>query len=132
MSRIGITDAFARYGAKLANAQWSVSAWTPAGNLVVSLWDHHYRKGKPGTMEFSASMARWSGHGNTEFRRNVSDAFSKKSKVHLVVAKTDEIGHVEAGKDASLIKKEFFVRDDLIGEVSELNGDDIVFRFRKA
>jgi len=83
-------------------------------------------------MEFAASMSRWSGHGNTEFRRNVADAFKKKAAVRLVVAKTNDISHVEAGKDASLIKKEFFPREELIGEVTELNGDDFVFRLTGA
>ena len=45
MSRLGISEAFAKYGATLRNPQWSVSAWAREGSLVVSLWDHHYRKG---------------------------------------------------------------------------------------
>jgi hypothetical protein len=131
MSKLGITEAFAKYGAKLNNPQWSVSAWAVDGSLVVSLWDHHCRKGRPGTMEFSDSMSRWSGHGNTEFKRNVVDAFQKRSRVRLVIAKTSETTYVDSGKGASLVKKEFFTREDLIGEVAELNGDNFVFCFRK-
>ena len=66
MARLAITEAFAHYGATLRNPQWSVSAWTPNGSLVVSVWEHHYRKGQPGTMEFEDSLSRWSGHGNVE------------------------------------------------------------------
>lgn len=131
MSRLGITEAFARYGATLKNAQWSVSAWAPDGSLVVSLWDHHWRKSAPGTMEFAGSLDRWGGHGNAEFRENVAKAFAKKAKVRLVIVKTDEIARVEAGEDASLIKKEFFLRDDLVGEVLELRDPFYAFRFRK-
>ncbi len=69
-------------------------------------------------------MSRWSGHGNTEFKRNVVDAFQKRSRVRLVIAKTSETTYVDSGKDASLVKKEFFTREDLIGEVAELNGDN--------
>lgn len=58
MSRLGISEAFAKYGATLRNPQWSVSAWAPDGSLVVSLWDHHYRKGLPGTIEFTDSLGR--------------------------------------------------------------------------
>jgi hypothetical protein len=132
MAHLGIVEAFGRYGATLRNPQWSVSAWAPDGSLVVSLWDHHYRKGSPGTMEFTGSFSRWSGHGNSEFRENILKAFSNKSTVRLVIVKTNEISRVEAGKDASAIKKEFFLRDDLVGRVSELSGDTYVFQFRKA
>ena len=52
MSTLQISEAFKRYGARLKNVQWSVSAWTPDGELVVSLWAHHYQKGTPGAMEF--------------------------------------------------------------------------------
>ena len=55
-------------------------------------------------MEFSGSLDRWSGHGNKEFRENLSKAFVAKSKIRLVIVRTDEIARVEAGKDASNIK----------------------------
>jgi hypothetical protein len=132
MAHLGIVEAFGRYGATLRNPQWSVSAWAPDGSLVVSLWDHHYRKGPPGTMEFTGAFSRWTGHGNTEFRENVHKAFSDKATVRLVIVKTDEVARVEGGEDASTIKKEFFLRDDLVGCVSELSGDQYVFQFRKA
>ncbi len=131
MSRLGMTEAFAKYGAALKNAQWSVSAWAPDGSIVVSLWNHHWRKSPPGTMEFSGSFDRWSGHGNAEFRENVARAFAAKSKVKLVIVKTDQIARVEAGDDASALRKEFFVRDDVVGEVSSLAGPNYVFRFTR-
>lgn len=132
MAKLGITAAFGRYGAALRNPQWSVSAWARDGSLVVSLWDHHSRKGPPGTLEFTGSMDRWSGHGNKEFRENIAKAFAARNRVRLVVAKTNETARVEAGEDASTVEKEFFVREDLVGEVVEVKGDQYVFRFRKA
>lgn len=132
MARLGITEAFSRYHAELKNPQWSVSAWATDGSLVVSLWDHHYRKGPPGTMEFTGSLNRWTGHGNAEFRQNIAKAYAAQALVRLVIVKTDEITRVEAGDDASTIRKEFFLRDDLVGEVIELKGDEYVFQFRKA
>lgn len=132
MARLGIKAAFAHYGAVLRNVQGSVSAWTPTGELVVSLWDHHCRKGAPGTIEFADSFDRWSGAGNNEFRANVSRALAKGSRVRLVLVKARHIAHVESGEDASKIDKDFFVRDDLIGEVAEIIGPAYLFRFRKA
>jgi len=133
MARLGINAAFAEYGAVLKNPQWSVSAWTPNGELVISLWDHHFRKGAPpGMMDFADSFDRWSGHGNKEFRENVTKAHAAGSCIRLVIAKTDQIAHVEAGEDASKIHKEFFLRDDLVGSVHELTGDRYVIRFQHA
>jgi hypothetical protein len=44
MPDLGLVQAFARYGAKLKNPQWSMCALAPNGDLVVSLWVHHHRK----------------------------------------------------------------------------------------
>jgi hypothetical protein len=131
MARIGIKDAFATYGANLHNVQWSVSAWAADGSLVVSLWAHHYRAGPSGTVEYADSLARWKGPGNNEFRKNVAKAFAKRSRVRLVVASTIETSHVQAGEDASKIKKDFDPKVDLIGKVAELDGENYVFRFAR-
>lgn len=131
MSKLGITDAFAQYGATLKNPQWSVSAWAPDGSLVVSLWDHHYRKGPPRTMEFADSVNRWSGHGNREFRENIARAYAEGKDVSLVVAKTEQVARVQAGEDASKIPKEFFTRKDLVGRVIEFDGDRYAVQFRE-
>ena len=131
MARLGITEAFARYNATLRNPQWSVSAWSPVGELVVSLWDHHYRKGPPGTMEFSDTFERWAGHGNNEFRANVRKAYEDQAVVRLVIVKTDQVERIEAGEDASTVKKEFFLRDDLVGRVVSIDKEQYVFRFHR-
>ena len=131
MASVGLKDAFARYGATLRNVQWSVSAWTPAGELVVSLWEHHRRKGEPGSLEFADCADRWSGPGNKEFRDNLDKAYREQSRVRLIIVHTDEVARVEAGEDASKVKKEFFVRDDLIGEVIEWGGKQYAFRFKR-
>lgn len=131
VGKLGITAAFAQYGAILKNPQWSVSAWAPDGSLVVSLWDHHYRKGAAGAMEFADSLDRWSGHGNREFRKNVAAAYAAGKDVRLVVAKTEETARVQAGEDASKIPKEFFTRPELVGKVIELAGDRYAIRFTK-
>lgn len=132
MARLGITEAFARYKAMLRNPQWSVSAWSQSGELVVSLWDHHYRKGPAGTMEFADTFERWAGHGNNEFRVNVLKAFEEQSPVRLVIVKTDQVDRVEAGEDASSLRKEFFLRDELVGKVVEIDGNQYVIRFHRA
>ncbi len=132
MPRLGIKQAFARYGATLRNVQWSVSAWAPDGSLVVSLWAHHYRRGTAGTAEYAATTDSWDGPGKNEFRENVERAFREQVPVRLVVVSTSETGHVEAGKDASQVHKDFHVRPDLIGRVLAFDGSNYVFSFAKA
>lgn len=133
MAVLGIKEAFGKYGAKLKNMQWSVSAWRPDGGLVVIVWAHHHRMGPtPGTMEFADSAARWQGPGNAEFRTNVAKAFADKSPVYLVLATTPETKRIQAGEDASKVKKEFRLRDELVGKVVEWDGENYVLRFSKA
>lgn len=131
MPRLGIKEAFARYGATLRNVQWSVSAWAPDGSLVVSLWAHHYRRGPGGTAEYAATTARWDGPGKNEFKDNVERAFQDQSTIRLVIVSTHETDHVESGKDASLVVKEFHVRPDLVGRVIAFDGSNYVFSFHK-
>ena len=92
MATKGISEAFAKYGARLKNVNWSVSAWNSTGELVLSLWAHHYRKGEDGSAEYSGKLSRWAGPGNNEFRANISDAFERKSSVRLVVVQTPLAG----------------------------------------
>lgn len=132
MAKLGIKDAFARYGAVLRNVQWSVSAWAPDGALVVSVWAHHARPRTPGALVFEAHASRWKGPGNTEFRENVTRALETGAPLRLVVVTTDEADRVEASEDASKIRKDFSIREDLLGKVEEWDGNRYVFRFTKA
>jgi hypothetical protein len=131
MATKGISEAFAKHGARLKNVNWSVSAWNAAGELVLSLWAHHYRKGEGGSAEYFGKLSRWAGPGNSEFRANISDAYERRSPVRLVVVQTESIDHVDSGEDASKVKKDFSARDDLVGEVTEFDGENYVIRFRR-
>jgi hypothetical protein len=131
MATKGISEAFAKYGARLKNVNWSVSAWNAAGELVLSLWAHHYRKGEGGSAEYSGKLSRWAGPGNSEFRANISDAYERKSPVRLVVVQTENIDHVESGADASKVKKDFTARVEMVGEVVELDDVNYVVRFKR-
>jgi hypothetical protein len=132
MPKLTLTEAFARYDAVLRNVQWSVSAWNPKGQLVVSLWAHHYRKGPVGTAEYADRVDRWSGPGNSEFRKNIAQAFAAGSDVRLIVVSTPEARRVETGEDASHIPKDFDAREDLVGKVVLFDGENYVIRFSRA
>ncbi|MGO4478704.1 hypothetical protein AB4Z32_20855 [Massilia sp. 2TAF26] len=133
MADFGIERAFARFGAKLHNVQWSVSAWNTNNELVVSLWAHHYDRNSPaGVAEYFDRLDRWRGPGNAEFRNNLTRAYEARSVVRLVVASTHEVDYVQSGKDASTVKKSFDPRTDLIGELILLDGENYRFRFGRA
>lgn len=93
--------------------------------------DSSLSKSPDGSAEYFGSVSRWSGPGNTEFRQNLSEAFTRKAPIRLVVVQTEEISHVESGGDTSKVKKDFSVRYDLIGEVVEYDGENYVLRFQR-
>lgn len=131
MADLGFSEAFAEYGAKLKNVQWSVCADAPDGALVVSLWQHHFDPPKNGLITCRGSFARWSGPGNAEFRQKVTAAFNTKQPIKLVIARTESTDAVESGADASVLKKAFSIKKDWIGRVVSLEGDDYVFEFAR-
>lgn len=118
MAKKLISECFWAYGAKQENVQWSVSAWTDDGSLVVSLWSHHKSEPEPGVWVFEDRFDRWSGPGNSEFRRNVGEAFERDAVLRLVLAKTSEVSRVQRGDDVNTIAKTFSVRPEWVGRVT--------------
>lgn len=130
--KIGISEAFRKYGATLKNVNWSVSSWVNDETLIVSLWNHHHLKGRgPNVLAFGDRFDRWSGLGNAEFRRNVTRAYESDAVVRLVIARTLEPNRVQNGEDGSKIPKTFSVRQDLLGSVVEIDGENYVIEFRR-
>jgi hypothetical protein len=130
---LGFAEAFARYGAKLRNVQWSVCAVSSKGELVVSLWEELFdKKAIDGALHYRDTFSRWSGPGNNELRQAVAEALSSQQRVRAVIAHAKEPGGLESGVAGSHIKKTFSIRDDLIGTVQSIDGDDFVFRFVRA
>ena len=136
MAELNYTEAFRQYGAKLHNPGWSVSAITPKGELVVSLWQNLILKGaEPGTLVYRDVLSGWRGNplGRAEYVAHLKDAFARKWPVRLVMARpkqsADEalVGNVP---DESYIEKVFSVRPDLIGTLTEFDGDRLLFVFR--
>jgi len=131
MSTLTLTEAFARHGAKLKNHQWSVCAESKDGSLVVCLWEHHIHNIDKTTASAKDTFSRWSGAGNNEFRAKVAQAFATGQDIKLVISHTTEADAVQAGIDASTIKKTFSIKEDWVGKVSAVVGDDYEFRFVK-
>lgn len=129
MSKLTLTKAFAHYGATLRNVQWAVSDIAD-DHLVVSLWAHKFRKIAPGVLAYKDRLSRWSGPGNTLFQQHLQQAVRDKLLVQVVMVRTNDTEAVDQGVDASTISKRFFVRDDLIGQVTRYDGDDFLIEFK--
>ena len=121
-------EAFARYGAKLANAMWAVSARLP-DKVVMSLWSDHFEQGR--LEVYRDRVSRWSGAGNSLFRKHLQEALDEGLPIDLVKATSPNPGAVERGEDASQFKNSFSVRPELVGAVESFDGDEFVIRFRQ-
>jgi hypothetical protein len=129
MANVRYAEAFATYGAKLKNVQWSVCADGTADTLVVSLWSHHFHKPQNGRVSCSGRFDRWQGPGNNEFRQKVTEAFERQRSIRVVISHTDSPDKVEEGADASYLKNTFDVKPEWEGRVSKLNRDEYEFEF---
>lgn len=132
------TDAFAKYGAVLTNPQWSVSAYSPDGSLVVCLWQNYLKPGtERGTLEYKDTLSKWLGNvpGCNEIRNHLHKVQAAALPIHLVIAhpvsaaEEDLVGKVA---DESGIKKTFSVKKEVVGTLAEYDGDTLRIVFRKA
>lgn len=132
------TDAFAKFGAKLNNQQWSVSAFGTDGCFVVSLWQNWIRPGDvKGTLIYRDTLSQWKGNdmGRNEFRNHLGAVHISNAPIKLIIARpssaadADLVGQVA---DESKIKKIFAVREDLVGSLKEFDGDALCIVFRRA
>ena len=133
MANIGFVDAFSKFGAKLDNPMWAVSAIAQDGALVISCWEHYFKKGGKGILQYVDSLGRWNGNdlGNNLLKIHISKAFSDSLPVKVVVATAKDTNAIDYGNDASNVKKTFHVREDLVGKVIAFDGDNFIIEFKK-
>ncbi|HWT19432.1 MAG TPA: hypothetical protein VN280_10990 [Variovorax sp.] len=132
------TEAFARYGAKLNNVGWSVSAFTPTGDLVVSIWSTLLKPGtEAGTLVYDDVLSTWRGnaHGRKELRRHLEQVQETGKRLRLIEAVPKDaeaaamVGNVP---DEAVIPKTFEVRSELIGTLTAFDSDRLRYVFRTA
>lgn len=132
------TEAFARYGAKLTNVGWSVSAFAPTGDLVVSIWSPLLKAGADAeTWVYEDVLSEWLGNvpGRNELRKHLElvQATGKRIRLIKAVPKNAEaaamVGNVP---DEAVIPKTFEVRGEMIGALEEFDGDRLRYVFRVA
>jgi hypothetical protein len=132
MSALTLTAAFNRYGAKLINPQWAVSAISASGELVVSCWKHYLKPGK-GALRYVDRLSRWEGNmaGNNLLREHLNKAVTDNLPIRLVIARTESTAVIDSGADASQVSKSFGVREDVVGRVLSFDGDAFEFEFTR-
>jgi len=124
-----LSEAFAKYGAKLKNVNWSVSAENERGELILSLWQHYFEKPEGSAIKYVDRASRWSGNGNVEFKKRIEKAFQTNQVVRCVISKTDNKASVDRGDDVSKLKNTFHVKEDWFGKVTLWDGDNIEIKF---
>lgn len=131
-------EAFARYGAKLNNVGWSVSAFTPTGDLVVSIWSTLLKAGtEAGTSVYDDVLSKWRGnaHGRKELRKHLELVQATGKRILLIKAVPKNakaeamVGNVP---DEAIIPKTFEVRSEMVGTLEAFDGDRLRYVFRAA
>lgn len=132
MNNLSFTEAFAKYGAKLANPQWAFSAIAEDGSLVLSCWQHKIDI-KKGVWRYSDCLSRLRRQtpGRNLLAAHLDQTQKEKLRVRIVIVSTKETGVVDAGEDASRLPKTFDVREDFIGQVVSFDGDAYLIEFKK-
>ena len=130
MAKLNLSTAFARYGAKLTNPQWAVSAISDQNELVMSCWKD-YLKPVDGVLRYVDTLSRWEHNkpGNNLLREHLERAISEGLVVRLVMASATDMFTVNSGKSAAGIANSFSVREDLVGSVTNFDGDEFVIEF---
>lgn len=128
MPDLGFAEAFAKYGAKLKNPNWSVCDQAADGSLAKSFWQHHITREGDGLV-CRDRFERWSGPGRNELRRCLEQALTSHQPIRVVIAITPFPERVDAGGDASKIPKTFSVRQDLVGQVVAVDDEGFTVTF---
>lgn len=132
------SEAFARYDAELTNVGWSVSALTPAGDLVVSIWSTLLKDGiEDGTKVYDDVLSEWRGNvpGRNELRRHLAQVQATGKRIRLIEAVPKNakaaamVGNVPNEAD---IPKIFKARREMIGTLDAFDGDRLRYIFRIA
>jgi len=127
--KLRYAEAFARYGAKLRNKQWSLCAVAPDESLVICLWACKFKRGG----KYVDNLSRVSGYralpGYRELGERLQTALVTKQPIRAVIAHSNEPGLVDSDVGAGTFAK-YFTTSDLIGTVTRFDGDEIVIEFR--
>lgn len=131
----GYVDAFSRHSAKLRNVQWSFSARSSDGFIVLSCWIDYFvpskEHGVPDVMRYRDTLQRVSHNapGSMELRGFLEEARDTGTRFKLIVARPGDARLLTSGRSASHAGNRFDPRVDVVGSLVEFDGDRYVVDF---
>jgi putative restriction endonuclease len=133
MKKTTLTGEFAKYGAKPVNPRWACSAIAQDGSIVFSGWNHDLKASRDGGMHYTGHLSGWGGNkrGNNLLRKHLQQALDENLPVHLVVATAENPDAIRNTSDASVFRKTFAARENVIGKVVEFDGDKFIIDFEE-
>jgi len=88
-----------------------------------------------GVLRYSDCLSRWkqlNTPGRSLFVKHLRQAYTEKLPVRLIIASATDTAKVDAGEDASGIRKTFDVRKEFVGQVVSFDDDAYVIDFKKS
>jgi hypothetical protein len=133
MAKLSLSECFTRYGAKLVNPMWAVSAQATDGAIVISCWSNYFSRLDKETLRYTDTLSRWEGNsaGNNLLRKHLLLAQADPLPIRLVVATAQNTLAVDQGWDASKITKTFHVKPGLVGQLTLFDGDQFIIDYRR-
>jgi len=126
MMRLSLTDAFARFHAKPSNSQRSSSAIAQDGAMVLSCAQPYFGRPARGVLRYEDRLSRDSAHARSTalLGEHLTLARDGALPVRLVIAHAEEAAGAKSTRS-------FHVRPDLIGKVTEFDGDHFIVDFTR-
>jgi len=132
---LSLTEAFARYNAKLRNVRWAYSAIATDGSLVISCWDQYLSEKPGGILCYDVTdFSQWTSNPNGKklLQQHLSQALKRGLRVRMVHVITADRKAVVAGVDGSKLEKTITVREELLGTVINLTSKRFTIDFKKS
>ena len=133
MKKPTLTGEFAKYGAKPVNARWACSAIAKDGSIVFSGWNHLLEPVGDGHWHYKDDLSTWHGNrpGNALLRKHLLQAHDENLLVHLIIVTAENPAAIIGCDDASVFRKTFSTRENLVGKVIRFDGDKFVIDFEE-
>ncbi len=130
MKPLTLTQAFATYGAKLRNTRWAFSSIASDGSLVIRCWKHFLESYADGHQRYQDRLSRWktTTPGRQLLIEHLELAGAKNLPVRMVVATLEDPSD-ETIEGAGLRPKVFTVHPNMVGRVTEYDGDRFAIEF---
>jgi len=131
MPKLSFSECFKKYGARLANPMWAVSALAVDGSIVISCWSSYFSRPDAKTLRYTDTLSRWEGNaaGSNLLREHLQLAQNGQRPIRLVVATAQNTLALDQGWDASKIEKTFHIKPELVGRLAEFDGDAFAIDF---